>query len=194
MSFTWGVCIGAATPIPYFYSVFFIVVLIHRCGRDFERYVTSFVPPCIEVKSLRCMIDVPSSTEKTGNDTAKSFHTSSFPTFIKGFHLSGSFATISLCSSWGPRWVDTKYPRRLRRKSQICICWFSDEIFDTRFEMNLLRPPYYYIPIVILLEIGFSEERIMIDERVGKKRTMVYYDCFLVRSRDYCPSALHRRA
>ena len=39
MSLTWGLCIGAATPIPYFYSVFFIVVLIHRCGRDFERYV-----------------------------------------------------------------------------------------------------------------------------------------------------------
>ncbi|CAL1715031.1 unnamed protein product [Somion occarium] len=37
MSLTWGLCIGAATPIPYFYSVFFIVVLIHRCGRDFER-------------------------------------------------------------------------------------------------------------------------------------------------------------
>lgn len=39
MSFTWGAVIGFASPIPYFYSVFFIVVLIHRCGRDFERYV-----------------------------------------------------------------------------------------------------------------------------------------------------------
>ncbi|KAF8916062.1 ergosterol biosynthesis ERG4/ERG24 [Mucidula mucida] len=37
MSFTWGAVIGFATPIPYFYSVFFITVLIHRCGRDFER-------------------------------------------------------------------------------------------------------------------------------------------------------------
>ncbi|KIM90426.1 hypothetical protein PILCRDRAFT_812170 [Piloderma croceum F 1598] len=37
MSFTWGAIIGLATPIPYFYSVFFITVLIHRCGRDFER-------------------------------------------------------------------------------------------------------------------------------------------------------------
>ncbi|KAH9913921.1 ERG4/ERG24 ergosterol biosynthesis protein [Fomitopsis serialis] len=37
MSLTWGLVIGTASPIPYFYSVFFIVVLIHRCGRDFER-------------------------------------------------------------------------------------------------------------------------------------------------------------
>ncbi|KAF8630129.1 hypothetical protein AX15_003085 [Amanita polypyramis BW_CC] len=37
MSFTWGACVGATSIIPYFYSVFFIVVLIHRCSRDFER-------------------------------------------------------------------------------------------------------------------------------------------------------------
>ncbi|KIK61797.1 hypothetical protein GYMLUDRAFT_42843 [Collybiopsis luxurians FD-317 M1] len=37
MSLTWGLVIGTATPIPYFYSVFFITVLVHRCGRDFER-------------------------------------------------------------------------------------------------------------------------------------------------------------
>jgi delta24(24(1))-sterol reductase len=37
MSFTWGAVIGTATPIPYFYSVFFITVLVHRVGRDFER-------------------------------------------------------------------------------------------------------------------------------------------------------------
>ncbi|KAJ7577037.1 ERG4 ERG24 ergosterol biosynthesis protein [Mycena floridula] len=37
MSLTWGAVIGTATPIPYFYSCFFITVLIHRCGRDFER-------------------------------------------------------------------------------------------------------------------------------------------------------------
>jgi len=36
-SFTWGLVVGTATPIPYFYSVFFITVLIHRCSRDFER-------------------------------------------------------------------------------------------------------------------------------------------------------------
>ncbi|THH17795.1 hypothetical protein EW146_g3095 [Bondarzewia mesenterica] len=36
-SFTWGLVVGAASPIPYFYSVFFITVLVHRCGRDFER-------------------------------------------------------------------------------------------------------------------------------------------------------------
>jgi Delta24(24(1))-sterol reductase len=39
MSFTWGLIVGRCSPIPYFYSVFFITVLIHRCGRDFERYV-----------------------------------------------------------------------------------------------------------------------------------------------------------
>ena len=37
MSLSWGLCQGLCSPIPYFYSVFFIVVLIHRCGRDFER-------------------------------------------------------------------------------------------------------------------------------------------------------------
>ncbi|KAK7012870.1 ergosterol biosynthesis ERG4/ERG24 [Favolaschia claudopus] len=37
MSFCWGAVIGTATPIPYFYSVFFIVVLVHRVSRDFER-------------------------------------------------------------------------------------------------------------------------------------------------------------
>jgi len=37
MSFLWGAIIGTATPIPYFYCIFFITVLIHRCGRDFER-------------------------------------------------------------------------------------------------------------------------------------------------------------
>ncbi|TFK65599.1 ERG4/ERG24 ergosterol biosynthesis protein [Pluteus cervinus] len=33
----WGAIIGRCSIIPYFYSVFFIVVLIHRCSRDFER-------------------------------------------------------------------------------------------------------------------------------------------------------------
>jgi len=47
MSFTWGAIIGSATPIPYFYSVFFITVLVHRCGRDFERSVLFFVGPLI---------------------------------------------------------------------------------------------------------------------------------------------------
>ncbi|GLB41937.1 putative ERG4 ERG24 ergosterol biosynthesis protein [Lyophyllum shimeji] len=37
MSLMWGAIVGTASIIPYFYSVFFIAVLIHRCGRDFER-------------------------------------------------------------------------------------------------------------------------------------------------------------
>ena len=37
MSLTWGLCQGTCSPIPYFYSVFFIAVLVHRVGRDFER-------------------------------------------------------------------------------------------------------------------------------------------------------------
>lgn len=39
MSLTWGAIIGTTTIIPYFYSMFFIVVLLHRCTRDFERWV-----------------------------------------------------------------------------------------------------------------------------------------------------------
>ena len=39
MSLTWGAIIGTTTIIPYFYSMFFIVVLLHRCTRDFERCV-----------------------------------------------------------------------------------------------------------------------------------------------------------
>jgi delta24(24(1))-sterol reductase len=39
MSFTWGLVVGSASPIPYFYSIFFITVLVHRTTRDFERCV-----------------------------------------------------------------------------------------------------------------------------------------------------------
>lgn len=38
-SLTWGLVVGTASPIPYFYSLFFLAVLTHRCGRDFERCV-----------------------------------------------------------------------------------------------------------------------------------------------------------
>lgn len=41
-SLTWGLCIGTASPIPYFYPVFFITVLVHRCGRDFERCAVKY--------------------------------------------------------------------------------------------------------------------------------------------------------
>ena len=47
-SLTWGLVVGTASPIPYFYSVFFITVLIHRCGRDFER----FVPPFCDLNAM----------------------------------------------------------------------------------------------------------------------------------------------
>ncbi|KAF8338113.1 ERG4/ERG24 ergosterol biosynthesis protein [Cantharellus anzutake] len=41
-SLTWGLVVGTASPIPYFYSIFFICVLIHRCGRDFERCAAKY--------------------------------------------------------------------------------------------------------------------------------------------------------
>jgi delta24(24(1))-sterol reductase len=34
---TWGLSAGLNTPITFFYPAFFMTVLIHRCGRDFER-------------------------------------------------------------------------------------------------------------------------------------------------------------
>ncbi|KAG9048018.1 C-24(28) sterol reductase [Tulasnella sp. UAMH 9824] len=41
-SFTWGVCAGFSSLIPFFYPVFFLVVLVHRCGRDFERCAAKY--------------------------------------------------------------------------------------------------------------------------------------------------------
>lgn len=58
MSFTWGLVVGTASPIPYFYSVFFITVLVHRTTRDFERYVpfsTVSTPPHADPRT-RCAI------------------------------------------------------------------------------------------------------------------------------------------
>jgi Delta24(24(1))-sterol reductase len=43
MATLWGAIVGTASVIPYWYSVFFIIVLVHRCGRDFDRYVLSKV-------------------------------------------------------------------------------------------------------------------------------------------------------
>lgn len=36
-SFLWGAIAGTHSIIPYYYSLFFLAVLTHRCGRDFER-------------------------------------------------------------------------------------------------------------------------------------------------------------
>lgn len=36
-SLMWGVSAGFVTPITFFYPVFFLAVLTHRCGRDFEK-------------------------------------------------------------------------------------------------------------------------------------------------------------
>lgn len=36
-AFLWGAIAGTHSVIPYYYSVFFLAVLTHRCGRDFER-------------------------------------------------------------------------------------------------------------------------------------------------------------
>ena len=58
MSFTWGLVVGAASPIPYFYSVFFITVLIHRTTRDFERYANFYIYnlTTFNGSSLRCAL------------------------------------------------------------------------------------------------------------------------------------------
>ncbi|KAI0322770.1 ERG4/ERG24 ergosterol biosynthesis protein [Amylostereum chailletii] len=42
MSFCWGAVVGTASPIPYFYCLFFLAVLTHRCGRDFERCAVKY--------------------------------------------------------------------------------------------------------------------------------------------------------
>jgi hypothetical protein len=64
MSFTWGLVVGTASPIPYFYSVFFITVLVHRTTRDFERCVP--FPTVSMSPMLIRKLGVPSSMAKTG--------------------------------------------------------------------------------------------------------------------------------
>jgi delta24(24(1))-sterol reductase len=53
-SLTWGLTAGFNTPITLFYPVFFLAVLTHRCGRDFEKcarkYGEDWVEYCRVVK------------------------------------------------------------------------------------------------------------------------------------------------
>ncbi|CAK9783413.1 delta24(24-1) sterol reductase [Cutaneotrichosporon oleaginosum] len=53
-AFTWGATAGFNTPITMFYPVFFLAVLTHRCGRDFEKcaakYGDDWVEYCKTVK------------------------------------------------------------------------------------------------------------------------------------------------
>lgn len=71
MSLTWGAIIGTTTIIPYFYSVFFITVLLHRCTRDFERYVLELIKKIVLFEFNFAYSGVQSSMGKTGNVTAK---------------------------------------------------------------------------------------------------------------------------
>ena len=71
MSFTWGLVIGTATPIPYFYSIFFITVLVHRTTRDFERCVPTYHLLVPRRDWLNVLLDVPSSMAKTGSAIAR---------------------------------------------------------------------------------------------------------------------------
>ena len=68
ISLTWGACIGTASVIPYFYSVFFITVLIHRCSRDFERFVSSLN---VAVIHLTIFPDARGSMARTGTAIAR---------------------------------------------------------------------------------------------------------------------------
>jgi hypothetical protein len=74
MSFTWGLIVGTASPIPYFYSIFFITVLVHRTTRDFERCVAPACPhTLVDNDSLKSafFLGVPSSTAKNGHGIAR---------------------------------------------------------------------------------------------------------------------------
>ena len=83
MSLTWGAIAGTTTIIPYFYPAFFIAVLVHRVGRDFERSVLNFWP----IVLTNVIVDARSSTEKTGSDIALSSNINLSLAFIRVHHL-----------------------------------------------------------------------------------------------------------
>lgn len=93
MSLMWGAVVGSASIIPYFYSVFFIVVLIHRCSRDFERCVSSRSQR-YEKFFHRLHLDALASMEKIGIDTAKLSGGSSFPTSTRMTRMSKFLTSI----------------------------------------------------------------------------------------------------
>ena len=82
MSLTWGAIIGTTTIIPYFYSVFFITVLLHRCTRDFERYAIKLMKNHLS-GLIFAYSGAQSSMGKIGNVTVKSSSTSIFPESTK---------------------------------------------------------------------------------------------------------------
>ena len=70
MSLTWGAIIGTASVIPYFYSMFFIVTLLHRCTRDFERYA-SFSLAAWFCLTFDMFVDARGSMARIGIDIVK---------------------------------------------------------------------------------------------------------------------------
>ena len=94
MSLMWGAVVGTASIIPYFYCVFFIVVLIHRCGRDFERY-ESIMPFVAMALTSYSFIGALSSMEKTGSAIAQLSSTSSSLESTEGC-LESKYSSINI--------------------------------------------------------------------------------------------------